>query len=179
MLENQQFTVKVKLPLFLTKNYSYVMKTYGMQRSGFFLTSARARGKWSGSWPYHFTPGERASSSQWIGDWVAPELVWTMWKREHSLSYWDSNSNLSVVQPVESRWVYCTVNFLSKHTLLYFGQTHKEQKYILRNVNDLASYLIIFDFSLSYTWRLVFTGARQNLIQCKFWTGAYDLPSPT
>jgi hypothetical protein len=36
------------------------------------FTSALARGKWSVSRPGHFTPGERASDTLWIGDWVGP-----------------------------------------------------------------------------------------------------------
>jgi hypothetical protein len=34
----------------------------------------------------------------------APETVWTTWSRENSLLYRDSNSDLSVVQPVDSRY---------------------------------------------------------------------------
>jgi hypothetical protein len=34
----------------------------------------------------------------------APEPVWTTWRRENSLSYRDSNSVPSVVQPVASRY---------------------------------------------------------------------------
>jgi hypothetical protein len=34
----------------------------------------------------------------------APEPVWTVWKRENSCTYYDSNSDPSVVQPVASRY---------------------------------------------------------------------------
>jgi hypothetical protein len=37
-----------------------------------FLTSALAGGEWSASRPCHFTPGERAPGTHWIGDWVGP-----------------------------------------------------------------------------------------------------------
>jgi hypothetical protein len=34
----------------------------------------------------------------------APEPVWTTWRRENSWSYQDSKSDISVVQPVASRY---------------------------------------------------------------------------
>jgi hypothetical protein len=34
------------------------------------LTSALVGGEWSTSCPGHFTPGERAPSTLWIGGWV-------------------------------------------------------------------------------------------------------------
>jgi hypothetical protein len=34
----------------------------------------------------------------------APQLVWTMWRRENSWPYQDSNSDPSVIQPVGSRY---------------------------------------------------------------------------
>jgi hypothetical protein len=37
-----------------------------------FLTSALAGDQWSVSRPGHFTPRERAPSTQWIGGWVDP-----------------------------------------------------------------------------------------------------------
>lgn len=38
----------------------------------FFFTSAAVGGEWSASQPGHFTPGERASGTPWIGGWVGP-----------------------------------------------------------------------------------------------------------
>jgi hypothetical protein len=35
---------------------------------------------------------------------LAPEPVWTTWRRENSLPYRDSNLDPSVVQPVASRY---------------------------------------------------------------------------
>jgi hypothetical protein len=43
-----------------------------MYRSTFFFTSALAAGEWSASLPGHFTPGERAPGTHWIGGWVNP-----------------------------------------------------------------------------------------------------------
>jgi hypothetical protein len=40
-----------------------------------FLTRALAGGEWSASRPGHFTPGERAPVTYWIGGWLAPESV--------------------------------------------------------------------------------------------------------
>jgi hypothetical protein len=49
-----------------------------------FLASALAGGEWSASSPCHFTPGERAPGTHWIGGWVGLEPVWTTWGRENS-----------------------------------------------------------------------------------------------
>jgi hypothetical protein len=50
------------------------MKAYGEVDVSIhiFLTSALAGGEWSASRPSRFTPGERAPSTHWIGDWVNP-----------------------------------------------------------------------------------------------------------
>jgi hypothetical protein len=37
-----------------------------------FLTSTLIGGEWSASRPGHFTPGERAPGTHWIGGWVDP-----------------------------------------------------------------------------------------------------------
>jgi hypothetical protein len=37
-----------------------------------FLTSALVGGEWSASRPGHFTTGERAPGTHWIGGWVDP-----------------------------------------------------------------------------------------------------------
>jgi hypothetical protein len=39
----------------------------------------------------------------------APESVWATWKREKSRPYWDSDSELSPIQPVASRYTYCAI----------------------------------------------------------------------
>jgi hypothetical protein len=57
--------VKVKLSLCLTKHYA--KKAYGGVD---VLTSALAGGEWSASCPGHFSPGERAPGTHWIGGWV-------------------------------------------------------------------------------------------------------------
>jgi hypothetical protein len=48
------------------------MKAYGewMYRSTFFLSSALVGGEWSTSRTGHFTPGERAPGTHWVGGWV-------------------------------------------------------------------------------------------------------------
>jgi hypothetical protein len=38
-----------------------------------FLTSALDGGEWSASHPCHFTTGERAPGTHWIGGWVGPK----------------------------------------------------------------------------------------------------------
>jgi hypothetical protein len=69
----QGLLIKAKLSLYVIKHH--VMKTY---RSGGtappFLTSAVDGGDLSASRPGRFTIEERASCSQWIGDWVDPRV---------------------------------------------------------------------------------------------------------
>jgi hypothetical protein len=50
------------------------MKAYGelVYNSTFFLTLALVGSAWSASRLGCFTPGERASSTFWMGDWVDP-----------------------------------------------------------------------------------------------------------
>jgi hypothetical protein len=50
------------------------MKTYGGVdlQIHVFLTSALVGGEWSESQPCRFTPGERATSTHWIGGWLGP-----------------------------------------------------------------------------------------------------------
>jgi hypothetical protein len=51
-----------------------------------------------------------------MGEWLyrstfswTPEPVWTTWRSENSWPYRDSNPDLSVVQPVASRYTDCTI----------------------------------------------------------------------
>jgi hypothetical protein len=44
-----------------------------------------------------------------MGGWVDSRTVWTTWRRENSWPYRDSNSDLSAVQPVASRYTDCTI----------------------------------------------------------------------
>jgi hypothetical protein len=91
-----------------------------MYRSTFFLTSALAGGEWSASRLGRFTPGERATGTNWIGGWVDSEPVWTTWRRENTLSYRDSNYNPSVVQRVASPYtdyaILASINGLQNFT---------------------------------------------------------------
>jgi hypothetical protein len=51
------------------------MKTYGRAdiQIHVFLTAALVGGEWSASRLGHFTPGERAPCTHWIGGWVSPK----------------------------------------------------------------------------------------------------------
>jgi hypothetical protein len=51
-----------------------------------FLTSALDEGEWLVSRPGRFTSGETAPGTHWIGSWVVPQTLWTLWKREKTLS---------------------------------------------------------------------------------------------
>jgi hypothetical protein len=66
------------------------------------LSSALVGDEWSVSRPARFTPEEDllVPIVQEVG-WT-PEPVWTTRRSENSLHYWDSNSDLSVIQPVAS-----------------------------------------------------------------------------
>jgi hypothetical protein len=54
------------------------------------------------------TPGERAPVPIGYKAGWSPEPVWTIWRSENSRLYRVSNSDPSVVQPVVSRYTYCT-----------------------------------------------------------------------
>jgi hypothetical protein len=45
---------------------------------------------------------------------VGPEPVWTIWRSENSRLYRYSSSDLSVVQPVASRYTDCAIAALSQ-----------------------------------------------------------------
>jgi hypothetical protein len=67
-----------------------------------FLTLALAGGEWSVSRPCRFTPGERATSTHWIGGWVGPIASLDDAEKRNYTPYRDLNTNHSVVQPVAS-----------------------------------------------------------------------------
>jgi hypothetical protein len=75
------------------------MKTYGGVdvQTHLFLTSALAGAEWSAFSPGRFTAGKRSFGTHWIGGWFG---LRTSWRREKFLSYRDSNSDPSVVQPL-------------------------------------------------------------------------------
>jgi hypothetical protein len=71
------------------------------------LTSAVAGGEWSASRPCRFTPREKAPGTHWIGGWVDPRAGLDNMEKRKFLPYRNSNSDLSVVQPVGSRYTDC------------------------------------------------------------------------
>jgi hypothetical protein len=68
-----------------------------------FLTSALDGGEWSASLPGRFIPG-KTPRTHCIGGCVDPKPVWTTWRKENSWTYRDSNSEISVVQPLPGRY---------------------------------------------------------------------------
>jgi hypothetical protein len=66
---------KVKLSLCLQIKH-HAMKAYARVDvyTHVFLTSALVGGEWSASLSSHFTPGERAPRTQWIGGWVGRRI---------------------------------------------------------------------------------------------------------
>jgi hypothetical protein len=69
-----------------------------------FLTSALVEVEWSASRSGRFTPGERAPRTHWILGWVDPRADLDDLEERKFCPYRDSNSNLSVVQPLASRY---------------------------------------------------------------------------
>jgi hypothetical protein len=57
-----------------------------------FLISALDRDDWLTSRPGRFTPEERAPGIHCVGDKVVPEPVLTLWIREKSCPYRESNT---------------------------------------------------------------------------------------
>jgi hypothetical protein len=74
-----------------------------------FLTSALVGGECSASHPRCFTLRKEPPVSTGQEAWWAPQLVWTTWGGEKSYPSWDSNSDLSVIQPVASHYTDCTI----------------------------------------------------------------------
>jgi hypothetical protein len=69
-----------------------------------FLTSALAGSEWSTSCPGRCTAGERAPGTHWIGGWVDPRAGLDDVENRNTLPYRNSNPDLSVVQPIASRY---------------------------------------------------------------------------
>jgi hypothetical protein len=68
------------------------------------LTSTLTGGEWSASRPGRFTPGETAPGTDWMGGWKDPRVGLDDVEKRKFLTYPDSNSDPSVVQPVASRY---------------------------------------------------------------------------
>jgi hypothetical protein len=86
------------------------MKAYGGVGVQFhvFLTSAVVGGEWSASPPGHFTPGERALGTHWIGGSVGPRTGLDDVGKRRTRPYRDLNSDPLAVHPVASRYTDCT-----------------------------------------------------------------------
>jgi hypothetical protein len=82
------------------------MKAYGGVdvQIHIFLTSTLVGGQWWAARPGRFTHRERAPGTHWIGGWVDPRPGLDDVKMRKFLTYRDSNSDPSVVQPVASRY---------------------------------------------------------------------------
>jgi hypothetical protein len=72
-----------------------------------FLAWALVRVEWSASLPSHFTPGESTPGTHWIAGWVGPQSWSAYGEVKNSWPCQNSNSNLSVVQPVAGRYTDC------------------------------------------------------------------------
>jgi hypothetical protein len=90
--------VKVKNGEVVSVHKYYAMKAYGGMDVHIhdFLTSALVGSEWSASRLCRFTLGQRAPGTHWIGGWVGTKAGYG--------PYRDSNSELSAVQAVASRY---------------------------------------------------------------------------
>jgi hypothetical protein len=105
------------------------MKTYGGVNIWIhiFLTSALAGDEWSASRSGRFALGEKAHDTHWIRGWVGPRAGLDDVENRKFL-YEDSNSDLSVVQPVASRYtdyaipapIFKVINQMPMHLIYLF-----------------------------------------------------------
>jgi hypothetical protein len=79
-----------------------------------FLNSTLVGDEFSASHFGRFTSKERVPSTYWTGGWVGPRAGLDEMERGNSLSYRDSNSDPSVVQPVASRYTDCVIPALKQ-----------------------------------------------------------------
>jgi hypothetical protein len=89
-----------------------------------FLTSALDEGEWSASCPGRFSPGKNAPCTHWIEAGWASESIWTLWGREKSCPYWESNSGRPAGSPSLYRLSYS--NSLLLHlrlTYVHWGRS--------------------------------------------------------
>jgi hypothetical protein len=91
-----------------------------------FFTFAVVGGEWSTSRPDSFTPGERATSTRFIGGLVGPEPIWRIPGGENSCAYGASASDPSVVLHLVSCYTDCA-NPLEV-TIFYFINQMVEQR---------------------------------------------------
>jgi hypothetical protein len=101
---------KVKLSLCLT---NYALRQEDVWGSGCINPHLLDLGT-SWRWVVSFTPRPLYPREKapvpigWEAAW-APKQVWKTWRRENSWHYRDSNSDLSVVQPVASRYTHYAI----------------------------------------------------------------------
>jgi hypothetical protein len=74
--------------------------------STFLEGSALDRGEWSASRPCHFTPGERAPGTHWIGGWVGPRVGLDAVEKRKILHSWESNPGRAACSPSLYRLSY-------------------------------------------------------------------------
>jgi hypothetical protein len=117
-----------------------------MYRSTFFLTLALAGGEWSASHPGHFTPGERAHGTYWIGGWVSLRAGLDSVEKREFLTLPGLKSNPSVVQPVASHCTEYTI-LAPLEFLRYFGlKSWKSHRiwFVLQSVQGIFNCVIIW-----------------------------------
>jgi hypothetical protein len=120
--------------------------------------------RWAVSFtPRLFYPRERDPVNLSAGGGWTTESVWTTRRSEHSRPYRDSNSDLSVVQPVASRYTDCAI------LLKYLRK-------ILEFLTFLKSYVKIFNWFVFWVMATCSNvGGGTRLLQLE----AIVLPSPS
>jgi hypothetical protein len=92
--------IKVKLSLCLINSalcHEDICGTGGIAPP--FLTSALDGGEWSASRTCHFTPGEKAPGTHWIGGHVGPRAGLDAVEKRKILHFWKSNLGCSACSP--------------------------------------------------------------------------------
>jgi hypothetical protein len=98
------------------------MKAYGGME---VWTPALVGREWSASRPGRFTPLERTPGKHYIEGWVGPTAGRENLEKGILLPYRDANSELSVSQPVASRYTDCTIPAPSLyHSYAYEDELH-------------------------------------------------------
>jgi hypothetical protein len=57
-----------------------------------------------------FATGKKALGIHWIGDWVGPRSGMDNVERENSCPYWNSNTDLFVIQPIPNNYTDCNIS---------------------------------------------------------------------
>jgi hypothetical protein len=107
-----------------------------------FLTSVLDGCEWSVLRPFRITPRERSPSTHWIGGWMMPEQVLTLWNRCKSLT--TAGNRTPDFQPAVRRYTDWATRLRGQSQVLPMNQTRKVKKILVTFVGCLNSLWLIF-----------------------------------